>query len=44
MAIDTDRIDDAVLALLNLTLHDEHLASKGFDGAALGRYIGRASI
>ena len=37
MAIDTDRIDDAVLALLYLTLHDQHQASKGVDGAALGR-------
>ena len=37
MAIDTDRIDDAVLALLCLTLHDELLASKGFEGEALGR-------
>lgn len=37
MAIDTDRIDDAVLALLYLTLHDQQRASKGFDGAALGR-------
>jgi hypothetical protein len=37
MAIDTDRIDDAVLALLYLTLRDQHLASKGFDRAALDR-------
>ena len=37
MAIDTDRIDDAVLALLHLTLHDQSRASKGFDGDALGR-------
>ena len=37
MTIDTDRIDDAVLALLHLTLHDENRASKGFEGDALGR-------
>jgi hypothetical protein len=37
MAIDTDRIDDAVLALLHLTLHDETWAGKGFDLDALGR-------
>jgi len=44
MAIDTDRIDDAVLALLCLTLQDEHRASKGFDGAALGRLHGKGMI
>ncbi len=37
MTVDTDRIDDAVLALLYLTLHDQDRASKGFDGAALDR-------
>ena len=37
MAIDTDRIDDAVLALLHLTLHDESWAGKGFDPDTLGR-------
>jgi len=37
MDFDTKRIDDAVLALLYLTLHDEHRASKGFDQEALGR-------
>lgn len=31
MDIDTDRIDDAVLALLWLTLHDECHAWKNFD-------------
>jgi len=35
--IDTDRIDDAVLALLWLTLHDEWRAWKGHDWGALGR-------
>jgi uncharacterized protein DUF6429 len=37
MALDTDKIDDAVLALLTLTLHDGHRAWKGFDWDALGR-------
>ncbi len=37
MTMDTDRIDDAVLALLHLTLHDQNRAWKGFDGDALGR-------
>ena len=37
MEIDTDKIDDAVLALLWLTLHDERRAWKGFDWAALDR-------
>lgn len=37
MTIDTDRIDDAVLALLHLTLHDQNRASKGLEGDALGR-------
>jgi hypothetical protein len=31
MALDTDKIDDAVLALLFLTLHDHWRAWKGFD-------------
>jgi hypothetical protein len=33
MALDTDKIDDAILALLYLTLHDGYRAWKGFDGA-----------
>ena len=37
MEIDTDRIDEAVLGLLWLTLHDERRAWKGFDWAALNR-------
>jgi hypothetical protein len=37
MALDTDRIDDAVLALLHLTLHDEDRAWKGFDWDSLAR-------
>ena len=35
--IDTDKIDDAVLALLYLTLHDGFRAWKGHDWDALGR-------
>jgi hypothetical protein len=34
---DTDKIDNAVLALLSLTLHDGHRAWKGFDWDALER-------
>jgi Domain of unknown function (DUF6429) len=37
MDIDRDKIDDAVLGLLWLTLHDERRAWKGFDWAALDR-------
>jgi hypothetical protein len=37
MALDTDRIDDTVLALLYLTLHDQDRAWKGFDWDTLGR-------
>jgi hypothetical protein len=37
MALDTDRIDDTVLALLYLTLHDQRRAWKGFDWDALDR-------
>ncbi len=37
MVPDTGRIDDTVLALLYLTLHDEHRAWKGFDWDTLGR-------
>jgi Domain of unknown function (DUF6429) len=37
MTLDTDRIDDAVLALLYLTLHDDIRAWKGFDWGALDR-------
>jgi Domain of unknown function (DUF6429) len=35
--IDTDKIDDAVLALLWLTLHDRCRAWKGFEWDALDR-------
>jgi hypothetical protein len=37
MEIDLDKIDDAVLGLLWLTLHDERRAWKGFDWDALER-------
>ena len=35
--IDTDRIDEAVLALLYLGLHEEHRAWKSFDWDAMDR-------
>lgn len=44
MTIDTDRIDDAVLALLHLTLHDESRAGRGFDPDALGRLYQKGMI
>ena len=37
MAPDTDKIDDAALALLYLTLHDGYRAWKGFDWDVLDR-------
>ena len=37
MEIDTDKIDDAVLGLLWLTLHDERRAWKNFDWDSLER-------
>lgn len=37
MAIDQQKIDEAVLALLYLTLHDRHRAWKTFDWDALSR-------
>jgi hypothetical protein len=37
MENDQDKIDEAVLALLYLTLHDEERAWKGFDWDALNR-------
>jgi len=37
MEVDPDKIDDAVLALLWLTLHDERRAWKGFDWEVLDR-------
>jgi Domain of unknown function (DUF6429) len=37
MNLDTDKIDDAVLALLWLGLHDANRAWKGFDWGAMER-------
>jgi len=37
MDIDTHKIDEAVLALLHLTLHDGSRAWKGFDWEAMNR-------
>ena len=37
MTINTDKIDNAALALLYLTLHDGDRAWKGFDWDVLGR-------
>ena len=37
MALDTDKIDDAALALLYLTLHNGYRAWKGFDWGVLDR-------
>ena len=37
MELDEDKVDEAVLALLRLTLHDECRAWKGFDWDALDR-------
>src|SRR3954467_9547437 len=37
MEIDTDRSDEATLALLYLGLHDRYRAWKGFDWAAMDR-------
>jgi hypothetical protein len=44
MALDTDRIDDTVLALLYLTLHDQSRAWKGFDWDSLSRLHEKAMI
>ncbi|MGU3469226.1 DUF6429 family protein [Methylobacterium sp. C33D] len=44
MLVDEDRIDEAVLALLWLTLHDGRRAWKGFDWAALGRLHAKGLI
>ncbi|MGH1571071.1 DUF6429 family protein [Methylobacterium sp. P31] len=43
MSVDEERIDEAVLALLWLTLHDERRAWKGFDWAVLGRLPAKPS-
>ena len=44
MAIDTDKIDDAALALLYLTLHDGDRAWRGFDWGALDRLHAKGMI
>ena len=44
MEIDRDKIDEAVLALLWLTLHDERRTWKGFDWDALERLHARGLI
>lgn len=44
MDLDRDKIDEAVLALLWLTLHDERRAWKGFDWDVLERLHARGLI
>jgi hypothetical protein len=44
MALDLDKIDDAALALLYLTLHDGSRAWKGFDWDVLGRLHDKGMI
>ena len=44
MGIDTDRVDEAVLALLYLGLHDGCRAWKGFDWAAMDRLHAKGLI
>ncbi|WP_158816932.1 DUF6429 family protein [Methylocapsa sp. S129] len=44
MKLDTDRIDDAILALLHLTLHDGSRAWKGFDWDAMNRLYQKGFI
>ena len=44
MALDADRIDDAVLALLYLGLHDQYRAWKGFDWEAMNRLHEKSMI
>jgi hypothetical protein len=44
MPLDTDKIDDAALALLYLTLHDGYRAWKGFDWDVLGRLHDKGMI
>jgi hypothetical protein len=42
--LDENRIDDAVLALLYLTLHEGFRAWKGFDWAAMDRLYNKGMI
>jgi hypothetical protein len=44
MALNTDKIDDAALALLYLTLHDGSRAWKGMDWDVLGRLHDKGMI
>jgi hypothetical protein len=44
MELDDNKIDDAVLALLRLTLHDERRAWKGFDWGVLERLYRKGLI
>ena len=44
MDIDTDKIDEAVLALLYLTLHDQFRAWKGHDWDVLDRLYRKGMI
>ena len=44
MEIDTEKIDEAVLALLYLTLHDGTRAWKGFDWDTLNRLHAKGLI
>jgi hypothetical protein len=44
MSVDEERIDEAVLALLWLTLHDGRRAWKGFDWEVLGRLHAKGLI
>jgi hypothetical protein len=44
MPLNTDKIDDAALALLYLTLHDGHRAWKGLDWGVLGRLHDKGMI
>lgn len=44
MNVDTDKIDEAVLALLSLTLHDGYRAWKGHDWDAMDRLYRKGMI
>ena len=44
MEVDTGKIDDAVLALLNLTLHDGRRAWKTFDWDVMDRLYRKGMI
>ena len=44
IAINTDKIDDAALALLYLTLHDRYRAWKGMDWDVLDRLYEKGMI